>query len=150
MREKSFLRRWSKRKIGKLDKLESDTVSGGIDSFSEGSDVEHSIAADRWVMEEGDHPAFPELPDLLELKNLFKRPEISMLDGLNEYDRDYTDYSDLSGILTNEMKRKLALSLADRIPGSGLPDGPKALDSKLSEIPEDPSISDESESKEDS
>lgn len=55
-----------------------------------------------------------DIPDRIKLKYLFERPEFSTLDGLNEYDDDFTTFVDLSNILTHEMKRSLARSLVNQ------------------------------------
>ncbi len=40
------------------------------------------------------------------LKHLFKQPEWSALDGLNEYDEDYTSFTPRGAILTQDMIRE--------------------------------------------
>ncbi|MGR9106146.1 MAG: DUF3306 domain-containing protein [Gammaproteobacteria bacterium] len=91
--------------------------------FKESKDKPHSESAqpDRDSPKEqgaGAAPGSSDLPldaeslaKLAELKTLFQRPEFSVLDGLNEYDRDYTGYRKLDGVLTREFKRFLARSV---------------------------------------
>ena len=44
----------------------------------------------------------------LALKKIFQRPEFSSLDGLNEYDEDYTGFISRGDLITHEMQRAIA------------------------------------------
>ncbi len=42
------------------------------------------------------------------IQQLLKNKKVSILDGLNEYDEDYTFFESRGNIITHEMKKKLA------------------------------------------
>jgi hypothetical protein len=53
-----------------------------------------------------DEPSIEELTDIV-LKQLLQKKEFSILDGLNEYDEDYTFFESRGNIITHEMKKIL-------------------------------------------
>lgn len=59
------------------------------------------------TFENTDHPCQPAstLPDSESLIQLFKKAECCTLDGLNEYDDDFTTFTPLGNLITHEMKR---------------------------------------------
>ncbi|NOQ93835.1 MAG: hypothetical protein GQ547_04275, partial [Methylophaga sp.] len=53
------------------------------------------------------------------LSALFKQPEFNDVDHMNEYDEDFTSFSGLGDIVTQEMKRMLRLAEEKTRPKSG-------------------------------
>jgi hypothetical protein len=45
------------------------------------------------------------------LRKLFNQPDYNVVDGLNDYDEDFTQFAGLGGIVTHEMKRMLQREL---------------------------------------
>jgi len=100
-----FLSRWSRRKIAPNDKSKQEQQIG--DSLSPRTSGKNVIS-----------PTDSELPlwqqDNVEedikqraLSTLFKQPEFNDVDYLNEYDEDFTQFSGLGDIVTQEMKRMI-------------------------------------------
>lgn len=56
----------------------------------------------------------PDLRNLIELQSLFKRPDFSVFDGMNEYDDDFTCFMGRNGVFTHEMKRSISRSLVQQ------------------------------------
>lgn len=101
--EAGFLSRWSQRK---LDDSETDVKAELVDDQQDveqrGNDEQDKPL---WQQKDGD----PELKKQA-LKQLFKQSEFNELDGLNEYDEDYTSFTGLGDVVTQEMKRMLKLA----------------------------------------
>jgi hypothetical protein len=102
--EQGFLSRWSKRK---LDEAELETKSEPV---VEKQELEQQPDTDEkelpvWQQKDAD-------PDKKKqaLAALFKQSEFNDLDGLNEYDEDYTTFPKLGKVVTQEMKRMLKLA----------------------------------------
>ncbi len=100
-----FVSRWSRRKIAPKDKSEQEQQAS--DSLSFETSEKNVIS-----------PMDSELPlwqqDNVEedvkqraLSTLFKQPEFNDVDYLNEYDEDFTQFSGLGDIVTQEMKRMI-------------------------------------------
>ncbi|MCH9699403.1 MAG: hypothetical protein K0U68_14995 [Gammaproteobacteria bacterium] len=70
--------------------------------------------------EETDHLCLPTspLPDTESLIQIFKKAECCELDGLNEYDDDFTAFSPLGNLITHEMKR-CQQKLLEELPPEG-------------------------------
>ncbi|MDH5592690.1 MAG: DUF3306 domain-containing protein, partial [Gammaproteobacteria bacterium] len=98
-----FLTRWSRRK------LEGDEKSELEKSISNQPEVEPPTSDHEslpvWQQKDAD-------PDIKRqaLSTLFRQPQFNELDGLNEYDEDYTSFSSLGNVVTQEMKRMLRLA----------------------------------------
>ena len=54
-----------------------------------------------------DEPSIKEELTEVVLKQLLQKKEFSILDGLNEYDEDYTFFESRGNIITHEMKKRV-------------------------------------------
>lgn len=101
--EEGFLSRWSQRKLEQVDTEEKQAlpVEEVVSEPEELDDKELPI----WQQKDAD-------PDVKKqaLNSLFKQTEFNDLDGLNEYDEDYTMFPKLGNVVTQEMKRMLKLA----------------------------------------
>lgn len=107
----NFLSRWSKRKLNPEQKTEQLTPT---ELQTEPEQVELEPLAETleaaqetpiWQQKNADPKAKKHA-----LQTLFKQVEFSELDGLNEYDEDYTSFTGLGNVVTREMKRMLELA----------------------------------------
>jgi hypothetical protein len=110
----NFLSRWSKRKLNPEQKPEQlkpikpselQTKPEQAEFESSVTKPEESQASPIWQQKNADP-----LTKKLALKSLFKNAEFGELDGLNEYDEDYTSFTGLGNVVTREMKRMLELA----------------------------------------
>lgn len=60
------------------------------------------------------------LPDTESLIQLFKKAECCTLDGLNEYDDDFTTFTPLGNLITHEMKRRQKELIEESNPGGSI------------------------------
>lgn len=58
------------------------------------------------VFPKGELSVKEELPEVV-IQRLLKNKKVSILDGLNEYDEDYTFFESRGNIITHEMKKRL-------------------------------------------
>lgn len=109
-----FLSRWSKRKLTpederveseKKSELEQATHTDDTSKQVEKSDSEQQAEIPIWQQKDADP-----LLKKQALKDLFQQSEFGTLDGLNEYDEDYTSFTGLGKVVTREMKRMLELA----------------------------------------
>ncbi len=109
--DEGFLSRWSKRKLTPEDELQQDeqesNESNDIEPIEAETPIEQPAEADKPIWQQQD--ADP-LVKKQALQDLFKQSEFGVLDGLNEYDEDYTSFSSLGNVVTREMKRMLELA----------------------------------------
>jgi uncharacterized protein YacL (UPF0231 family) len=99
----SFFSRWSDRKLDQ--KIESeDEVDKAASAFVDEQAVAHQEAKEKptpiWEQPDVD----PEIKKAA-LRAILRKPEHNILDGLNEYDDDFTQFTGLGNIVTHEMKR---------------------------------------------
>jgi hypothetical protein len=102
-KEQPFLSRWSTRKLEKDDTIEQVKVAETqIPSKVEPQPVndENEETVPIWQQADAD-PALKKAA----LRALLRQPELNVLDGLNEYDDDFTQFASLGNIVTHEMKR---------------------------------------------
>ena len=101
-----FLSRWSRRK---LDDDTADNKNEPENSSDSHPEPEQSTSDQTslpvWQQKDAD-------PDIKKqaLTALFSQAEFNERDGLNEYDEDYTTFSSLGDVVTQEMKRMLRLA----------------------------------------
>jgi hypothetical protein len=125
-----FLERWSRRKVearaGDASADDSDAVSTSpVETGADAPQVHQQepvlTDADMPPVEtlnaESDFSPFmsPGVSDGLRqkaLRILFRNPACNMVDGLNDYDEDYTQFAGLGDVVTQEMKRMLKRELA--------------------------------------
>lgn len=101
-----FLSRWSRRKLDENNsegKGESQVVTDDLVESKQIEADESSLPA--WQQPDVD-------PDIKKqaLKSIFRHSEFNNLDGLNDYDEDYTVFSKLGNVITEEMRRMLRLA----------------------------------------
>lgn len=109
----SFLSRWSKRKLNPEQKTEqSEPAFNEVQAEPEQAELESSVTTLEstqeppiWQQQDADPAAKKQA-----LQTLFKQAEFGELDGLNEYDEDYTSFTGLGNVVTREMKRMLELA----------------------------------------
>jgi hypothetical protein len=100
----SFLNRWSDRKLGQeteTDGVSDEPISAPTDEQTDtpSEDAEpKSIPV--WQQPDADPETKKEA-----LRAILRKPEHDILDGLNEYDEDFTQFASLGNIVTHEMKR---------------------------------------------
>jgi len=105
-----FLSRWSRQKLTDKEPIEKK-IKG-----SESLDLKHK--PEQEVYSEADEQLLPLWqqkdvePDMKRkaLSALFKQPEFNDVDHMNEYDEDFTHFSSLGDVVTEEMKRMLRLA----------------------------------------
>ena len=119
--KESALHRWSKRKaegpeepsIQEETEVESSTPVAEPDSDSEEQQPEEKeevrLPSLDSLGDESDYSIFmsPEVEENLKklaLRKLFKAPFFNELDGLNDYDEDFTTFETLGNIVTSDMK----------------------------------------------
>jgi len=119
----SLLHRWSKQKSQTKDQPESDQLPSSGSAAAETSQsaiaaVEDSESGDSEVVElpaleslneDSDYSMFmsPQVEEgvrKLALRKLFKSPIFNVVDGLNDYDDDFTTFEALGDIVTSDMK----------------------------------------------
>lgn len=110
-KDEGFLSRWSRRKNSPNDELEqenqqsTDKLSSTSTPVSEDiSDSDESEAL-LWQQDDVDEDIKQQA-----LAALFKQPEFNDVDHMNEYDEDFTKFSGLGDVVTQEMKRMLHLA----------------------------------------
>jgi len=104
--EEGFLSRWSRKKS-------EDEVVVEVDKTKQLE--ENKSAKELLEIDEQPLPLWQQKdvePDIKKkaLAALFKQPEFKEVDHMNEYDEDFTSFSSLGGIVTEEMKRMLQLA----------------------------------------
>ena len=115
----NFLSRWSRRKAEA--RTQTDITSPEV-APSESERVEHEAAiAERNKLTDADMPALESLDESsdysvfmsenvsedlrkLALRQMFRLPKFGVLDGLNDYDEDYTTFEPLGDIVTSDMR----------------------------------------------
>lgn len=104
--EEGFLSRWSRKKSEDEGVVKNDNNDQVKENKPEevSSEIEEQ-SLPLWQQKESD-------PDLKKkaLAALFKQPEFKEVDHMNEYDEDFTSFSGLGDIVTEEMKRMLRLA----------------------------------------
>ena len=88
-----LLSRWSRRKLDKTDDVTPEVVVEPLLEKDGGS-------LPLWQQKDVDSDSKREA-----LTNLFRQPEFNDVDHMNEYDEDFTQFSGLGDIVTQEMKR---------------------------------------------
>jgi len=120
-REESFLQRWSQRKLDASISTEKEQVevlqldANNDDLSSEPPQLEltdEDMPPLETLDENSDYSVFfsPKVSETLRqqaLHKLFHFERFNVLDGLNDYDDDYTQFEKLGSIVTHEMKRLL-------------------------------------------
>ena len=87
--------RWSRRKLDKTDDVPPEVEAEPLPEQDENS-------LPLWQQKDVDSDSKRE-----SLTNLFRQPEFNDVDHMNEYDEDFTQFSGLGNIVTQEMKRML-------------------------------------------
>ena len=105
-----FLSRWSKRKLQAEEGTEqhSDDAAPVEETLAEDSVAEAPASEQEkpiWQRDDVDADT-----KKAALRQLFRKPEFNIRDGLNEYDDDFTQFAGLGSIVTHEMKRMLKLA----------------------------------------
>ena len=116
-----FLSRWSKRKLEQdqhehENEQQSDNSDIQLDELPQAvreSETEKTEEKPLWQRDDVD-------PDIRKqaLNALFRQPEFNTLDGLNEYDDDFTSFTELGDVVTHEMKRMMKQAGQDAISSS--------------------------------
>ncbi len=104
-----FLRRWSQRKSkNRVVRNSSDEQQiGSCDDISD-SIGDKVLPAQHCSDARADgQQTFVDTLSSLALRQLFRKPEVSALDGLNEYDDDFSYFVPRGDLITQEMKTKL-------------------------------------------
>jgi hypothetical protein len=107
----NFLSRWSKRKLNPeqtpepLTQNELQTEPEQVELEPSAETLEAPQETPIWQQQDADPKAKKHA-----LQALFKQVEFGELDGLNEYDEDYTSFTGLGNVVTREMKRMLELA----------------------------------------
>ncbi len=142
----SFLSRWSKRKLTADDEAvqPKPEIEKTESSAIEQSPPEQSETTDKPIWQQDDvNP----LAKKQALQDLFKQSEFGVLDGLNEYDEDYTSFTSLGNVVTREMKRMLELAEQKTTPQADLQEQQQASSQPL-EQSDDQADSDSTEGEE--
>lgn len=100
----SFLSRWWRQRQEHpnnhgIKESERNNLSGGISTLN-------IDAGDRSETDFSTSKGSGESLPRMALKRLFSQPECSVLDGLNEYDEDYTSFVPRGTLLTHDMVRE--------------------------------------------
>jgi hypothetical protein len=124
-----FLERWSRRKTGARDGAARPDNTGAVTVPPPVEDADVTpVQEQEPVLTDADMPPVETLDaesdftpfmspgvsdDLRQkaLRILFRNPAFNMVDGLNDYDEDYTQFAGLGSIVTHEMKRMLKREL---------------------------------------
>jgi len=116
--EENFAKRWSRLKQESLeDPSESQSA---LPQQSEGDSEKVLTDEDMPDIEtltpDSDYAGFfsPEVSESLRrlaLRKLFQGAEFNIRDGLDDYDQDFTSFTKLAGVITADMKHRLALEL---------------------------------------
>lgn len=138
-RDDGFLARWSRRKIGQ----QQDDADTGDRALSEDGEPEPAPPAEEAAQPEP--PGDADMPPLesidtggsvepffspnvsrglrrAALRRLFRRPELNVIDGLDDYAEDYRHFTPLGDIVTADMRYHLERArakLAERLQGDG-------------------------------
>jgi len=108
-KDEAFLSRWSRRKNSPNDELEQEDQQSTDDvkSASITEDISDSNESESpvWQQDDVDDDSKQQA-----LAALFKQPEFNDVDHMNEYDEDFTKFSGLGDVVTQEMKRMLRLA----------------------------------------
>lgn len=107
----SFLRRWSERKL--QAKAPPPIVEPVVESPL-GQLTDADMPAIESLSEEADYSLFffPKVSDTLRrqaLHKLFHSPRFNVLDGLDDYQDDYTQFAALGSVVTQEMRHRLEI-----------------------------------------
>lgn len=103
-RKRSFLSRWLSRKFEQKKDLNRDETALSNQNFNTSvSDTEsHAESTTDVPISKQSTSCLPEVI----IKRLFAQPECSVLDGLNEYDDDFTGFTPRGALLTQDMVRE--------------------------------------------
>ena len=114
-----FLRRWSRRKAAEeenANKSEPTSASEPVESEPEQQPLktDADMPPVESIDESTDMRDFfsPEVSDNLRqaaLRKLFHLPKFNIVDGLNDYDDDYTTFAPLGDIITADMRHQMEL-----------------------------------------
>ncbi len=123
--EEGFLTRWARRKqgirggetvadepAGHSDTAEFESPQATVPEQPDLTDAD--MPPIETLDENSDYSAFlsPKVSEdlrRLALRKLFHLPQFNITDGLNDYDEDYTNLTELGGIVTHEMRHRLEL-----------------------------------------
>jgi len=86
-----------------------------------------------------DEPSIKEELTEVVLKQLLQKKEFSILDGLNEYDEDYTFFESRGNIITHEMKKRVVNEVLQQRQNSdtaACEQGSKSQDQGLNQVRE--------------
>lgn len=102
--DEGFLSRWSRRKSTDKDPVENDGIVEKKTELAPAQEADEQ-SLPLWQQKDVE-------PDIKKkaLSALFKQPEFNDVDHMNEYDEDFTSFSSLGDIVTQEMKRMLRLA----------------------------------------
>ncbi len=119
--DEGFLTRWSRRKQAIRS---GEEVADEPATPSDAAELEPSQVPEQPELTDADMPPIETLDEnsdysaflspkvseglrRLALRKLFHLPQFNITDGLNDYDEDYTNLTELGGIVTHEMRRML-------------------------------------------
>lgn len=104
--DEGIFSRWSKRKLDKQANNQPDELLMKVEhSETNEPKSEDELALPVWLQDDAD-------PDVKRaaLSNLFREPEFNVVDRMNEYDEDFTQFTSLGGIVTQQMKHMFKLA----------------------------------------
>jgi hypothetical protein len=106
--EENLFSRWSRRKLDKQANNQPEEVSIKVENSSAievEAEVEEEPPPAIWLQDDAD-------PDLKKaaLSDLFHQPEFNIVDRMNEYDEDFTQFASLGNIVTSQMKHMFKLA----------------------------------------
>jgi len=108
-KDEAFLSRWSRRKSSPNEELEQENQQSTDDvkpaPIAEDISDPDESEAPLWQQDDVDDDIKQQA-----LAALFKQPEFNDVDHMNEYDEDFTKFSGLGDVVTQEMKRMLRLA----------------------------------------
>ena len=101
-----FFSRWLRRKLDKKNSEEKGKTLVISDDFVKAKQTEvDELSLPDWQRKDFD----PDIKKQL-LNSLFRQTEFNNLDGLNDYDDDFTTFPNLGSVITEEMHRMLRLA----------------------------------------
>jgi len=118
----SFLSRWSRRKRNQQDSDQQQQSPLMADDLAETQQTNpDNLSLPVWQQQDVDPGIKKQV-----LKRIFRQAEFNHLDGLNDYDEDYTTFSNLGDVVTEQMRRMLRLAEQKKRPDTPLP-APEAV-----------------------
>lgn len=110
--ESSFLRRWSERKVQAREQEGQPKIIEPVSESSIKELTDADMPALDSLNENSDYKGFfsPKVSETLRrqaLRKLFQLPQFNVMDGLDVYQEDFTQFTSLGDIVTQEMRHRL-------------------------------------------